>query len=74
MMDPSLEYSTLLYMCIECLSVAVYTRALHQFLPYYIGVVGWMAARPLVMPEIFNGDSSWDQWIYHFENVAVVND
>ena len=33
-----------------------------------------MAARPLVMPEIFNGDSSWDQWIYHFENVAVVND
>ena len=36
MMDPSLEYSTLLYMCIECLSVAVCTRALHQFLPYYI--------------------------------------
>ena len=33
-----------------------------------------MAARPLVMPEVFNGDSSWDQWIYHFENVAVVND
>ena len=26
------------------------------------------------MPEIFNGDSSWDQWIYHFEKVAVVND
>ena len=31
------------HMCIECLSVAVCTRALHQFLPYYIGVVGRMA-------------------------------
>ena len=50
--------------------MSVCTRVLHQLLPYYIGVVGRMA-RPLVMPEIFNGDSSWD---YHFENVAVVND
>ena len=32
-----------------------------------------MANRPLVMPEIFNGETSWDQWIYHFENVAAVN-
>ena len=35
MMDPSLEYSTLLYICIECLSVSVCTRVLHQLLPYY---------------------------------------
>ena len=32
-----------------------------------------MATRPLVLPEIFNGESSWDQWIFHFKNVAVVN-
>ena len=32
-----------------------------------------MANRPLVMPEIFNGETSWDQWIYHFENVTAVN-
>ena len=32
-----------------------------------------MANRPLVMPEIFNGETSWDQWIYHFEIVAAVN-
>jgi len=32
-----------------------------------------MANRPLVMTEIFNGETSWDQWIYHFENVAAVN-
>ena len=38
-----------------------------------MGVVGRMANRPLVMPEIFNGETSWDQWIYHFENVETVN-
>ena len=33
-----------------------------------------MAARPLVLPEPFTGEGSWDQWITHFENVAAVND
>ena len=32
-----------------------------------------MAARPLVLPEPFTGEGSWDQWIAHFENVAAVN-
>ena len=32
-----------------------------------------MAGRPLVLPEPFTGEGSWDQWISHFENVAAVN-
>ena len=27
----------------------------------------------LVLPEPFNGEGSWDQWSYHFDNVAAVN-
>ena len=27
-----------------------------------------MAGRPLVLPEPFTGEGSWDQWISHFEN------
>ena len=27
----------------------------------------------LVLPELFTGEGSWDQWIAHFENVAAVN-
>ena len=34
---------------------------------------GAMAARPVVLPEPFNGDSSWGQWECHFKNVAEVN-
>ena len=30
-------------------------------------------ARPLVLPETFSGEGSWDEWITHFENVAAVN-
>ena len=33
-----------------------------------------MAAQPLVLPEPFSGESSWEQWNYHFENDAAVND
>ena len=32
-----------------------------------------MAGRPVVLPEPFTGEGSWDQWISHFENVAAVN-
>ena len=32
-----------------------------------------MAARPLVLPEPFSGEGSWEQWQYHFLNVAAVN-
>ena len=31
------------------------------------------AARPLVLPEPFDGTSNWDDWTFHFENVATVN-
>ena len=32
-----------------------------------------MASKPLVLPETFNGEGSWDDWIAHFGNVAAVN-
>jgi hypothetical protein len=31
------------------------------------------AARPLVLPETFDGTSSWTDWCFHFDNVAAVN-
>ena len=33
-----------------------------------------MATRPIVLPDMYNGSLSWDDWICHFENVADVND
>ena len=30
-------------------------------------------ARPLVLPEIFDGDGSFTDWMYHFESVSAVN-
>ena len=33
-----------------------------------------MAARPLVLPDTFNGEgSTWTDWKFHFNNVASVN-
>ena len=32
-----------------------------------------MAARPLVLPDTFDGDKNYEEWMYHFENVAAVN-
>ena len=29
--------------------------------------------QPLVLPEVFSGEASWDQWIFHFKNAARVN-
>ena len=39
----------------------------------YIGVVGRMAERPLVIPEVYSGEGPFDAWATHFENVATVN-
>ena len=33
-----------------------------------------MAGKPVLLPELFNGDShGWTEWLEHFESVAVVN-
>ena len=32
-----------------------------------------MAAKPVVLPEPFSGETSWDEWSIHFENVTDVN-
>lgn len=32
-----------------------------------------MAAKPVVLPEPFDGTTSWEEWSFHFENVANVN-
>ena len=32
-----------------------------------------MAVKPIVLPDTFTGEASWDDWICHFENVADVN-
>ena len=29
--------------------------------------------RPLVLPETYDGSGSWDEWTFHFDNVADVN-
>ena len=31
-----------------------------------------MAGKPPVIPELFSGDKSWDDCIFHFESVAEV--
>ena len=33
-----------------------------------------MATRPVVLPDSFSGETSWDQWIYHIDCVAEVNE
>ena len=38
------------------------------------GAVGRMATCPVVLPEVFNREGSWHQWIFHFENVATVKE
>ena len=32
-----------------------------------------MASKPIMLPEPFNGETPWDEWIIHFGNVADVN-
>ena len=33
-----------------------------------------MGSRPLVLPEPFSGEGSWESWLYHFENVVDMID
>ena len=33
-----------------------------------------MMAKPIILLETFSGATSWDDWIIHFRNCAVVND
>ena len=38
-----------------------------------LGVVGRMA-KPVLLPEPFSGETAdWNEWLSHFESVAVVN-
>ena len=32
------------------------------------------AAKPIILPEPFNGTGDWDEWTFHFNNVADVNE
>ena len=32
-----------------------------------------VVVKPVVLPETYDGTKSWDEWYFHFENVAVVN-
>ena len=32
-----------------------------------------MAAKPVVLPETFDGKGSWDEWLVYYENVVAVN-
>ena len=34
---------------------------------------GTSRSRPLVLPEVFNGDGQFDDWVSHFESLAAVN-
>ena len=31
------------------------------------------ASRPVIIPDSYLGDGSWDEWIEHFESSALVN-
>ena len=33
-----------------------------------------MASRPVALPEVFNGEGSWTDWLDHFESVADVKE
>ena len=39
----------------------------------YIGVVGRMANRPHVLPELSNGEKDFVEWVDHFGDVASIN-
>ena len=32
-----------------------------------------MASKPVVLPEIFDGTATCEEWYFHFDNVATVN-
>ena len=64
--------------CCKCLWSVVVIIPLPQCKSdsYHIGIFGRIASRcfqrPLVLPEIFNGEAvNWDEWIDHFKSVVV---
>ena len=60
----------LFYFCnVDILSCCCYPYWLHC-----IGVVGRMSGKPLLLLEVFSGESkNWGEWIEHFESVATMN-
>ena len=32
-----------------------------------------MATRPVVTPELYSGEGSFDEWLDHFDSVAKIN-
>ena len=32
------------------------------------------ATKPIILPETFSGDTSWDEWVIHFHNCSDVNE
>ena len=32
------------------------------------------STKPVIIPDIFDGDIGWDEWIGHFNSVVRVND
>jgi len=30
--------------------------------------------RPLIMPDSFDGEASWDKWVSHFDTIACINE
>lgn len=32
-----------------------------------------MVGKPVLLPDAYTGEESWDKWFEHFENVPAVN-
>ena len=38
------------------------------------GEAGAKPPRPLITPDAYDGENTWDEWIGHFNSVSRVND
>ena len=41
--------------------------------PLVLRLLVLLSTQPLVLPEVFDGDVSFTDWVYHFESVSAVN-